>query len=528
MTTQGARQATWGVATPHPSATAAAADALQAGGSAVDAAIAAAGVLTVAYPHNCSVGGDLIGLVRAAKNPPRAVFGVGRSAGAIDAEAVRRKFGSRLPAEGPLSISVPGVVSGWQAMHRLGGRLRFEALLEPAVRLASEGVPVSPSLGRALADLVTSSPGLDNVFGPPGRRLAAGDLLVQPHLAETLAQVAADPETYYRGELARRLAAGLEAQGSPITVDDFAIHQAIVEEPLLTEAGTLAPRLFTAGLPSQGIFFAGLAEIASQLLAKGYELGGKDAAVLAGAFAEMSSVRDAFLSDPTRSPGRRLISAAIDGIDILSAHRPRSIPAPWPAAAARPSGDTVAIVTSDAEGNSVSLLQSVFHSFGSRVLDPATGVLFHSRQSMFTLRSDDPGALGPGLMPPHTLCPSMADTAEGDPSLVLATMGGRAQPQVLVQVLAQVALGKSAQEAVAAARYVVGALDTPHAGRTVTAERGLPPAVLRSLVGAGFDVREVGGLTEEAGHAQLLRLGTHGVTEVGSDPRADGVAALGG
>ena len=529
MTELAAPRRSWGIATPHPAATRAAAAVLATGGTAVDGAIAAAGVLTVVYPHNCSVGGDLIGLVRRAGRAPRAVFGVGRSARSIDAVALRARFGERVPPDGPFSISVPGVVSGWQAMHELGGSRPFAQLLEPAVELASAGVEVSPSVARALEELDSPDLGLGGIFGPPGARLGVGDVFVQPRLAETLAQVAADPESYYRGDLAERLATALGRIGSPITSEDFARHRAVVDDAVVSGAGDLAPRLYSAGLPSQGVFFSALAGLLGRLLADGYELLGRDAPLLARAFGEISMLRDDLLCDPSRWEGDEALHERLARIDLFGPHPARppgallldETPAP-------PSGDTVAVVAYDASGGSVSMLQSIFHSFGSRVLDPETGVLFHDRQSMFTLRPGVPGELGPGLMPPHTLCPAMVDAADGSPSVVLATMGGRAQPQILSHVLLQLAAGGDAALAVSAPRYVVGDTEEQGSDRVVTAERDVPPHVLSSLREDRFSVRVVGALDDEMGHAQVLRVGTGGAVDAASDPRSDGVAVRGG
>ncbi len=526
----------WGVATPHPAASEAAAAVLSAGGTAVDGALAAAGVLAVVYPHNCSVGGDLIGLVRRAGEPPRTVFGVGRSARAVDAAAWRRDFGEQVPVTGPLSISVPGVVSGWQALHELGGRLPFSQLLEPAIALAAGGVAVSPSVDRALQALDSPDPGLDGIFGPRGNRLGTGGTFVQPRLAETLAQIAADPGSFYRGELAERLAQGLEGSGSPITFEDLSRHRAVVGEATATDAGDLAPLLFTAGLPSQGVFFAGLAKIVGGLCADGYELLGRDARLLARVFDEVSRVRDHLLGDPSRAPTASILRARLAEIDPFGTARSAEGAGPLLARGAEraakrsvpPSGDTVAVVVHDVDGNSVSMLQSVFHSFGSRFCDPATGVLYHNRQSMFTLRPGAPGELGPGLMPPHTLCPTMVDAADGSPSLAVSTMGGRSQPQILAQVLLQLAAGKSATEAVSAPRFVVGDGETGGSHAVVAAEEDLPVDASRSLLDAGYDVGAVGRWSEEMGHAQALRLGRQGAHDAASDPRSDGTAVRGG
>lgn len=520
-----AARRSWGVASPHPAATDVAATVLASGGTAVDAAIAAAGVLAVVYPHNCSVGGDLIGLVRLAGGATRAVFGVGRSAGAIDVAALRQDLGERVPVVGPFSISVPGVVSGWQAMHELDGRAPLGELLAPAVTLAADGAAVGESLARALRTLDSPDPGLAQVFGPLGQRLGAGDVFVQPRLAETLAEVGADPECYYRGGLAERLVGGLGRAGSPITREDFARHRAVVGEPVAADGGRLAPRLLTAGLPSQGVFFAAMVEMAGQLAEKGYDLLGQDAALLARLFSEFSRIRDDLLCDPARSLGTEALSERVAEIDLFGGSSPGGGGQQLVAEGlAPPSGDTVAVVVHDGSGNSVSMLQSVFHSFGSHVLDPETGVLFHSRQSMFTLRPGVPSELGPDLMPPHTLCPVLVDSADGMPSLVLGTMGGRAQPQILAQVLLQLAAGRDATEAVSAPRLVVGDTETAGFNSVLYAERDFPGDSLGVCAGWGFDVRTIGRLDDEMGHAQVLRVGVHGVVDAASDPRSDGSA----
>jgi gamma-glutamyltranspeptidase len=527
----------WGVAAPHPAATDAAAAVLEQGGTAIDGAIAAAGVLTVVYPHHCSVGGDLIALVRSPGERPKAVFGVGRSPASIDVDRLRRTYGERLPIHGPDSISVPGVVSGWQCLHQLGGLQPMEQLLSPAVVLASEGMAISPSLARALATLESTDPGIAALFGPPGSRLGTGDVVRQPALAETLIQVAAEPDAYYRGALAKQLAAALKSIGSPITLGDLSRHQPVVAEAPMIETGTLAPKLFTAGLPSQGPFLAVLAQWVDQLLAQGHDLTGRDASDLGRAFAWISRRRDELLADPSRVPGGQDIwsrlGTAATALSLTDPGRPlpRRLDHLDPGAFGEAtesalSGDTAAVVTLDAAGSSVSMLQSVFHSFGAQVLDPVTGVLFHSRQSMFTLRRGSPGELGPRRMPPHTLCPIMVDTSDGAPLLLLATMGGRAQPQILTQVLLQLAKGMDARDALAAPRFLVDDSKPGGSQWVVTAENGVPDGALSSLEHAGFEIELVRARNEEMGHAQLLRHSEDGVVAA-ADPRSDGVARTG-
>ncbi|MDA8290977.1 MAG: gamma-glutamyltransferase [Actinomycetota bacterium] len=534
----GRPSATWGIATPHELASRAGADVLEGGGTACDAAVAAAGVLAVVYPHNCSVGGDLVALVARPGEPPRAVLGVGRAAAAVDAATWRGRFGDHVPVGGPASISLPGVVSGWSAMHEIGGTRPFADLLSPAISLASDGFEVGVSLARALAEHDEPDEGIDSVFGPPGSRARLGDGISQKQLARTLEEIAQDPSSYYRGELASRLCTWLASVGSPLGVRDFAEHEAVVAAPLEVACGALAPRLWTPGPPSQGVFVALLARAAGGLLDAGHELLGRDADLLARMFHEVTLERDALLAEPRRVP-RALYDAAGDvaaerlASEVLRARAEAGASAregpprpPTPRTAA--SGDTVAVVVLDASGGAVSMLQSVFHSFGSGMLDPASGIVFHNRQAMFTLRAGDPGEIGPGLMPPHTLAPALVTWEDGRRLAALGTMGGRGQPQILTQLLLRIAGGASGAEAVGSPRFVVGELDANGANGVVLAEPGLGRDARDALRRSGLDVRTLPSRDEAVGHAQLVSVGHDGAVSGASDPRSDGAAVVGG
>lgn len=534
----GVRGTSWGIATPHTLASDAGSGVLEDGGTAVDAAIAAAAVLTVVYPHNCSVGGDLVGVVAPAGQAPQAVFGVGRAAAGIDVAAWRSRFGERVPVSGPLSISVPGVISGWQAMHDLGGKRPFAELLAPAIALATGGFEVGPSLSLALADHDAQDVGLDAIFGAAGGRAGLGDRVVQPELAETLREIAEEPSDYYRGDLARRVAVWLESVGSPLRRSDLAAHAAVVGPPLDAACGPIAPRLWTPGPPSQGVFVMLLARAAGMLRADGYELLGGDADLLARLFHATTVQRDQLLADPRRA-GSGLLEAAREGaarrlvgevLDGRAAADEASAPADIPTRSERaaPSGDTVALAVIDRWGGAVSVLQSVFHSFGSGMLDPGSGIVFHNRQAMFTLRPGAPNELAPGLMPPHTLAPALVSGDGGALRAVLGTMGGRAQPQIVVEVLLRLADGEGCARAVGAPRFVVGELDANGDNGVVLVEPGLDDVATLALTRAGLAVQRLRPHDETVGHAQLLSVGPEQTVSGASDPRSDGAAICGG
>ena len=207
------------VAAPHRAAVEAAEVAVRNGGNAVDAALAAAVTLTVVYPHQCSLGGDLVALLHLPGGDVRAVLSIG----ATPADALPV---NEIPRQGALSVTVPGVVAGWQALTQ-AAVLPLAEPLRYAAELARAGVPVSPGLAHAVEDR------RDAVLADPGLRdLLLGDVLHQPRLAETLDALAADPREFYDGAIAARLVEFLRRGGSQMSTADFARHEAEIAEPL--------------------------------------------------------------------------------------------------------------------------------------------------------------------------------------------------------------------------------------------------------------------------------------------------------
>nr|MDT0659498.1 gamma-glutamyltransferase [Micromonospora sp. DSM 115978] len=488
------------VAAPHPSATDAAASVVAAGGNALDAALAAAAALTVAYPHQCSVGGDLVAIVRPAGQPARAVLSIGAAAADTDVAALRA-LGDRMPSGGPATVTVPGVVAGWAAIAGLGARLPLGDLLAPAIALARDGVEVSPGLRRAITarpTVIRSDPGLRALFDP------APEVLVQPELADTLTAVAGNWRTFYKGHLAHRLVAGLRELGSALSIGDFAAHRAEVDAPL--SAMVNGASWYAAPPPVQGPTLLGVLGSADLLTAaRGAQL-----------------ARDALLGDPRSGP------VDLDGLLRGSAlDTPPFAAAPLAAAACTvpAAGDTVAVVAVGADGTAVTLIQSVFQSFGAGILDPSTGVVLHNRGTSFSLDENHPGRLRPGSRPPHTLCPTLA--VHGETVLALGCQGGRAQPWILAQVASGVLTGDDLGALVARPRWVIGAREIGRPVPSLLLEPGTPDTdALAATAGRlGLAVATTDGPHDDAGHVQVARL-RGGSLEAASDPRADGRAAV--
>ncbi|MFE7135221.1 gamma-glutamyltransferase family protein [Streptomyces sp. NPDC057638] len=531
--------ASYGLAAPHTLATDAGAAVRRAGGNAVDAALAAAIALTVVYPHQCAVGGDLIALVALPDGRVVSVNGSGAAAAAADPTAVS---GPRMPVTGPLTVTVPGMVAGWATLHRLAGRLPWERLFAEAVAYARDGVPTAPGVATALraeAALLTHDPGMREVFFPGGAPLAEGAPLRQPALADTLERLAAEgAAALYEGGLGARLTASLRALGSPLTRDDLARHTTETGAPLT--AHFRGEEYLTAPPNSQGLHLLQALGIVERLPADA-DLLGADADLTARVFDAITRDRDRYLADPRHAdvPVAELLGAArldrlADDIrgtpygDGPTSQRNGSAP---PGAArrneaARPSGDTVAVVAADAEGYAVSLIQSLFHSFGSGILDPATGVILHNRGSFFDLAPGAPNRLAGGKRPAHTLMPVLT-RRDGEVTGAHGTMGGKAQPQIHTQLALRIAAGDGPAEALGRPRWVIGGLGVDEPARVASVEGAVAPRAAEALARGGYRVEVCAERDEQVGHGQLVRRGPSGTGFVaGTDPRSDGSVSV--
>jgi len=246
------------------------------------------------------------------------------------------------------------------------------------------------------------------------------------------------------------------------------------------------------------------------------------AGMLARIFAATSADRDRHLADPDRMtvhPSTLLDDGHLAGLadDLRADHA-------GTAHGGKPDGDTIALVTADAEGFAVSLIQSLFWGFGSGICEPATGIVAHNRGACFTLEPGHPNAFASGVRPAHTLTPVLVHDARGL-AAVAGTMGGFAQPQINAQTLFQSLGGASPADAVAAPRWIVER-DADAPGPVITAETSVPAPARAALAASGFALANVPDLSSEVGHAQLIRTRAGGF-DVGSDPRSDGGAAAG-
>jgi gamma-glutamyltranspeptidase len=525
----------WALATPHVAATRAGAEAFEAGGNAIDAALAAAATLAVVYPQACGVGGDLFALVARSEQPEIvAINSSGAAPAGIEPDAVRAAHGT-MPQRGPLTVTVPGAVAGWKALCDQGARFDWGLHLTAAIAYAHDGISVARGLAETLGESpeLAADPGIAQVFFPDAGALREGEVLRQPALGATLEALAAGgPGELYGGEVGGRYAEGLRGAGSPIVLADLAAHRAELVSPLVGRYRDLDVRVVPPN--SQGFVLLEILAAIERLRIDPDPLG-SGAAAIALAVRAARADRDRHLADPRAMrvhPATLLddghlaavCDAVRDGLGSSNARDTREGPTPGaiPAPEGGHQGDTVGLVTADADGNAVSLIQSLYDGLGSGILEPDTGIVAHSRGAQFVLNPGHPNVLAPGKRPAHTLMPAMAHRGDR-PAVILGTMGGHGQPQINAMNLIRIVdIGLDPAGAVAAPRWLVGGLDV--GDDWVLAEEDVPQSVRDDLFAAGLRVVTLPRRSGDLGHAHAIRVLPDGSFEVGSDPRADGGA----
>lgn len=515
-------------------AASAGAGALDAGGSAADAAVATAAVMAVTSPHTGGLGGDVLAVAVPPGEPPLALLGVGRAGAGASAAAMREEGHRVMPLRGDVrSVTVPGAVDGWLELHRRFGRLPLEQLLEPARHLAEDGF-VAGTLLVAASALVAGLPGTEDLC--PSGPLHPSQVVRLPGVARVLAAVVREGrDGFYRGEAGRAL---LDLGQGWFEPDDFATPLAGWAEPLRVRAW--GHDLWTVPPPSQGyLTIAGAAVAESAGLPAD-----PDDPIWAHLVVEASRAvghdRPARLFDGADGEAllapERLASAAgrIDPSQAAPPDVPRGETDRNPAPG---DGDTTHICAVDGDGFGVSLTQSNALGFGAHLLAGETGVFLHDRGIGFALDEGHPAELAPRRRPPHTLSPAAVTRPDGTLAHVVGTMGGDAQPQIILQILARMLVaGESPAAAVGGARVTLeapaaGAFRLWHGDLVVRVEGHAPPAWADGLAERGHQVVVQDPLTQAAGCAHAVSVGRDPdgglVIAGGSDPRSPEGGAVG-
>ena len=521
------------VACPHALASQAGVDALRAGGSAIDAAIAATGALAVLYPHMTGVGGDAFWLIYdAKKDAVRYLDGGGRAAASARVAWFHEHGHGEIPFRGilPATLTTPGAVSSWVEAHREYGRLPLQRDLEAAIGYAREGFAVGERLAgwiEASAADLAPYPESAAIFLPQGRALRAGSRLVNPDLARTLTALAEGGRAgFYEGEVARELARFSQERGGFFNAADLASQTARWGEPLKGSYRDVT--IFETPAPTQGFTVLEMLNLLEpfELHKKPY-LGADTAHLMVQAKQIAYHDRDRHLADPRFSevPVDRLISKA-----YADARRGLIDPAralPWDRIPSYGSlkGDTVFIAAVDAEGNAAALINSLYGVFGSCVVAGSSGVVLQNRSAYFSIDPAHPNCLAPGKTPLHTLIASLAFRNRKLWGVV-GCMGADGQPQIHAQTyVSMIDHGRNIQQAVEAPRWLSGRFALGESRDTLHIESRFPHQTIDELERRGHTLDRWGDWNELAGHAHGIVVDPdNGLRMGGSDPRSDGAA----
>ena len=518
---------------PHFLATEAGMRVLEQGGNAVDAMIAAAAMIAVAYPHMNGLGGDSFWLVHQQGSDPWAIDACGCAASAASPDWYLKRGLHQVPSRGPsAALTMAGTVAGWQlardswaARNPSETLTPLDELLAPAVDKANRGITVTDSLAAASAKVSTElreSAGYQQVFTRSGAQLEAGEVFLNPGLGALLYELGVKGlEEFYRGAVGFRLAKALENSGAPIASADFLAYQAKIVTPLV--ANISHGQVFNLPAPTQG--FASLLLLASydRLARDDWDEGDAIHAIIE-CTKHAFYLREKWIADPDQVPinlqkelSDKAISEAAAKVDLGKV-------ASWPHFAA--GGDTVWMSARDENGTMVSFIQSLYWEFGSGVVVPEYGLVWNNRGSSFTLA---PGIrqIGPGRKPFHTLNPALFLHNDGS-RIAFGTMGGEGQPQTqAAMMMRHLYLGKSLEQSVASPRWLLGRTwgDSDHG---LKIEEDLNPSVVLALRNRGHDVTIVPALNETMGHAGMVKDDVTFGLAAAADPRSDGLALTAG
>jgi gamma-glutamyltranspeptidase/glutathione hydrolase len=530
---QVARASNGMVTSPHVLASRAGIDVLRAGGSAVDAALAASAVLTVVYPHMTSIGGDAFWLIHEGDSGSiKYLSGGGRAAATATIDWFDSRGIAEIPFRGvvPATLTVPGAVASWIEAHRRYGRLPLKKVLEAAISYAREGFPATSRLAafvRDTRDELKKSPHAAAIFFVDGEPLKEGQRLVNGNLARSLDLIAHEGhDGFYAGPIAREMAQFAKEHGGFFRMADFKLQKAKWGEPLTGSYRDVL--VYNTPPPTQGFTVIEMLNLIERYDIGRFErLGPDHVHLLVQAKQVAYNDRDAALADPDYAdvPIERLLSKdyANERAKLIKTR----VALAWDKVPSYGSltGDTVYVAAIDSEGNATSLIQSLYGVFGACVIAGDTGIVLQNRGAYFSLDFRHPNRLEPGKVPLHTLIASMAKR-DGKLWSVFGCMGADGQPQIQLQAyVAMIDFGLNVQEAIEAPRFLSGRFALGEVRDTLHIEARFPKATFEELEHRGHILHRWGDWNEYAGHAHGILVDAESGTLLGgSDPRSDGAA----
>jgi gamma-glutamyltranspeptidase/glutathione hydrolase len=515
------------VSTSHPLGAQAGLRMLWSGGNAVDAAIAAAAVMTVVEPVSNGLGSDAFCILWDGKEL-HGLNASGRAPGGWTPDYFEKRYGRQAqpPRRGVDSITVPGAVSAWVALHERFGKLPFSTLMEPAAEVAERGYLVPPVVQQkwaAGAPELQSQPGFRESFLPWGRPPEVGELFRFPAAARALRAIGASHgKAFYEGEIAAAVTSFVQQHGGCLSLADMAQHRAEWVTPLAKDyrghtlheippgGQGIAAQIALGILSNFDLASLGVDSVASQhLQIEAMKLAFADVQRYV-ADAGMEVTAEQMLDDGYLASRARLIDPT----------RAQDFKAGNPVR-----GGTIYLSAADESGMMVSFIQSNYAGFGSGVVEPTFGISLQNRGFGFSADPDGPNRanlVGPGKRPFHTIIPAFL-TQNGQPVMSFGVMGGNMQPQGHVQTLVRMLDYRQSPQA---------ACDAPRwrfsEGLAINVESGMDPATVAGLQALGHEVEVIHDSYQDFGAGQFIwRMGDPAIEgyQIASDPRRDGLAA---
>jgi gamma-glutamyltranspeptidase/glutathione hydrolase len=519
-------------ATSQPLATQVALDILKKGGTAIDAAIAADAVLGLVEPTGAGIGGDLFAIIWSAdKGKLYGLNGSGRSPRSLKLEYFKENRYEFIPSYGPLPVSVPGCVDGWFEMHDMFGHLPMRDLLQPAISYAREGFPVTEVIADALkhgTELLKEYPNIKEVYMPSGRAPSKGEVFRNPLLANTLEKIQKGGRyEFYRGSIARDIAAFMKKQGGFLSYDDLYRHHSEWVEPISTTYRGYE----VWELPPNG---QGLAALQMLNILEGFDIAamGFGSADYIHVFTEAKKLafedRAKYYADPFffKTPVTQLLSKkyAAERRKLIDREKAAKIYDAGRIEAA----NTIYLTVADKFGNMVSLIQSNYRGMGSGMCPDGLGFVLQDRGEMFSLEEGHNNVYAPGKRPFHTIIPAFI-TKNKKPWISFGLMGGDMQPQGHVQIVVNLIDFKmNLQEAGDAPRiHHIGSSEPTGQqmtnGGILLLESGFRTEVIQKLMSMGHTIQwDLGGF---GGYQAIMWDDKNKVWFGASESRKDGQAA---
>ncbi|PXX96206.1 gamma-glutamyltransferase [Marinifilum breve] len=518
--------------TSQPLATHVALDILKSGGNAVDAAIAANATLGLMEPTGCGIGGDIFVILWDAKTKKLyGLNGSGRSPKSLTLDYLKQNTNGKIPAYGPLPVSVPGCVDGWFTIHKKFGKLDMEKILQPAITYAKEGFPVSELIAYYMngsAKRLKKYPGFAETYMPNGKMPQKGEIFKNPFLANTYEKIAKDGrDAFYKGDIAKSIAKYIKEQGGFLSYEDLASHKSEWVDPI-----SVNYRGCTVWeLPPNG---QGTAALQILNILKYYDIAkmGFGSTDYLHTFIEAKKLafedRAKFYTDPDFSeiPIKELISNeyALERKELID---PNKAAREYPAGELE-QGNTIYLTVADKEGNMVSLIQSNYRGMGSGMTPKGLGFVLQDRGELFSLNEDHANVYAPGKRPFHTIIPAFI-TKDEKPFISFGLMGGAMQPQGHAQIVVNlIDFGMNLQEAGDAPRIRHEGSSQPTGtkmkdGGWVNLESGIAYQSIRELMQKGHKIKySTGGF---GGYQAIMFDEKNSVYYGASESRKDGQAA---